>query len=126
MADWFLETGIYLLCVAGVPLIGLRLVCWGLWGDRSKGRPRSSKCWYDVGGRLRTTGSHANVLAALVYQFVSIALAILGLRGRTLDSRCRIDRRCVVYTLLNNRVPGGLPGHIRGAQAAGWCWSMRL
>ena len=38
MLDWFLETGLYLLGVALIPLIGLLLVCWGLWGDRSQGR----------------------------------------------------------------------------------------
>ena len=40
MPDWFLETGLYLLGVALVPAVGLLLVRWGLWGDRSKGRPR--------------------------------------------------------------------------------------
>ena len=52
MADWFLETGAYLIGVAVVPLVGLMLVCWGLWGDRSKGRPRCPKCWYDMRGTL--------------------------------------------------------------------------
>ena len=52
MADWFLHTGLYLLGVALIPLAGLLLVCWGLWGDRSKGRPRCPKCWYDMRGSL--------------------------------------------------------------------------
>ena len=52
MTDWFLETGVYLLGVALVPLVGLLLVCFGLWGDRSKGRPRCPKCWYDMRGTL--------------------------------------------------------------------------
>ena len=52
MVDWFLETGLYLLGVAVVPLVGLLLVCWGLWGDRSKGRPRCPKCWYDMRGTV--------------------------------------------------------------------------
>ena len=52
MSDWFLETGVYLLGVALVPIAGLLLVCWGLWGDRSKGRPRCPKCWYDMRGSL--------------------------------------------------------------------------
>lgn len=38
MLDWFLETGIYLLGIAVMPGAGLLLICWGLWGDRSKGR----------------------------------------------------------------------------------------
>ena len=42
MLDWLLEAGLYLLGVALIPGIGLLLVCSGLWGDRSKGRPR---CW---------------------------------------------------------------------------------
>ena len=52
MADWFLETGVYLLGVALVPAVGLLLVCWGLWGDRSKGRARCPRCWYDMRGSL--------------------------------------------------------------------------
>ena len=52
MSDWFLETGLYLLGVAMIPLVGIALVCWGLWGDRSKGRARCPKCWYDMRGSL--------------------------------------------------------------------------
>jgi hypothetical protein len=50
MLDWLLEIGLYLLGVALIPAIGLLLVCWGLWGDRSKGRSRCPKCWYDMRG----------------------------------------------------------------------------
>ena len=52
MIDWLLETGLYLLGVAVVPLVGVLLVSGGLWGDRSKGRPRCPKCWYDMRGSL--------------------------------------------------------------------------
>ena len=52
MSDWFLETGLYLLGVVLIPGVGLLLVCWGLWGDRSKGRLRCPKCWYDMRGTL--------------------------------------------------------------------------
>ena len=52
MSAWFLETGLYLLGVALVPLVGLLLVARGLWGDRSKGRPRCPKCWYDMRGTV--------------------------------------------------------------------------
>ena len=52
MADWFLETGLHLLVVALIPAIGLLLVRSGLWGDRSKGRPRCPKCWYDMRGHV--------------------------------------------------------------------------
>ena len=52
MSDWFIETGIYLLAIAAVPFIGLLLVFWGLWGDRSRGRPRCPKCWYDMRGTV--------------------------------------------------------------------------
>ena len=52
MSAWFLETGLYLLGVAVVPLVGLLLVCFGLWGGRSKGRPRCPKCWYDMRGSV--------------------------------------------------------------------------
>ena len=52
MVDWLLETGLYLLGVAVVPLVGLLLVCFGLWGDRSKGRSRCPKCWYDMRGTV--------------------------------------------------------------------------
>ena len=53
MTSWFTETGFgYVLGVAAVTLIGLLLVCWGLWGDRSMGRARCPKCWYDMRGTL--------------------------------------------------------------------------
>ena len=49
MTSWFTETGFgYVLGVAAVTLIGLLLVCWGLWGDRSMGRARCPKCWYET------------------------------------------------------------------------------
>ena len=40
MADWSLHTGLHLLGIALIPAVGLLLVCWGLWGDRSKGAVR--------------------------------------------------------------------------------------
>jgi len=52
MSDWFLHTGLYLLGVLLVPAVGSVLICWGLWGDRSKGRARCPKCWYDMRGSL--------------------------------------------------------------------------
>ena len=44
MANWLLETGLYLLGIVLIPLlgivlipvVGLALVCWGLWGDRRR------------------------------------------------------------------------------------------
>ena len=50
MADWFLETGLFLLGIALIPADGLLFICWGLWGDRSNGRSRCPKCWYDMRG----------------------------------------------------------------------------
>jgi hypothetical protein len=53
MTDWFTETGFgYLLGVAVVTQVGLLLVYRGLWGDRSKGRVRCPKCWYDMRGTV--------------------------------------------------------------------------
>ena len=52
MATWFLETGLYLLGVALIPAVGLLLVYSGLWGDRSKGRPRCPQGWHDLRGSL--------------------------------------------------------------------------
>jgi hypothetical protein len=53
MLAWFTETGFgYLLGVVAVTLVGLALVYRGLWGDRSKGRVRCPKCWYDMRGTL--------------------------------------------------------------------------
>ena len=52
MSTWFAETGLYLLGVAVIPGVGLLLVCFGLWGDRSRGRPRCPKCWYDMRGTV--------------------------------------------------------------------------
>ena len=52
MVDWFIELGVYLLGVALAPIVGLLLIGFGLWGDRSKGRPRCPRCWYDMRGSL--------------------------------------------------------------------------
>ena len=52
MAPWFLDLVIDLLDVAVVLIVALVLTCWGLWGDRSKGRPRCPKCWADMRGAL--------------------------------------------------------------------------
>ena len=52
MADWSLESGLYLLAIALIPGVGMLLICWGLWGDRSKGRTRCPKCWYDMRGTV--------------------------------------------------------------------------
>ena len=42
---------IYIIWVLG-SIIGVLLIDWGLWGDRSKGRPRCPKCWYDMRGTV--------------------------------------------------------------------------
>lgn len=53
MIDRLLESGfLWLLGVGAVTLLGLLLTCWGLWGDRSKGRARCPECWYDMRGAL--------------------------------------------------------------------------
>ena len=52
MANWFLNIGIYLISFGLIFLAGLALTYWGLWGNRSKGRPRCPKCWYDMRGSL--------------------------------------------------------------------------
>jgi hypothetical protein len=52
MPTWFTETGFgYVLGVAAVTLVGL-LLYRGLWGDRTKGRARCPKYWYDMRGTL--------------------------------------------------------------------------
>ena len=45
MTNWFLHTGVYLLGIALIPGVGLLLISWGVWCDRSKGRTRCPKCW---------------------------------------------------------------------------------
>ena len=52
MANWFLQTGIYLIGFALIFLGGLTLAYWGIWGNRSKGKPRCPRCWYDMRGSL--------------------------------------------------------------------------
>ena len=52
MIDWFLETGLYVLGATVIPVIGLLLLYFGLWGDRSKGRVRCPACWYDMRGTV--------------------------------------------------------------------------
>ena len=52
MLNWFLQTGVYLISLSLIFIAGLTLAYWGLWGNRSKGRPRCPKCWYDMRGSL--------------------------------------------------------------------------
>ena len=52
MANWFLQTGVYLISFSLILLAGLALAWWGFWGNRSKGRARCPKCWYDMRGSL--------------------------------------------------------------------------
>ena len=35
-----------------VLVIGVELIRYGLWYDRSNGRPRCPRCWYDMRGTL--------------------------------------------------------------------------
>jgi len=34
MTDWFLHTGLYLIGIALIQVVGLLLICWGPWRDR--------------------------------------------------------------------------------------------
>ena len=84
MIDSFLETGLYLLGVVVVPLVGVLLVCRGLFGDRSKGRPRCSKCWYDMRGTVPglvcpECGHDAGLRHKLYQDRVDTRLILLGL-----------------------------------------------
>ena len=49
--DWLFHSGLYLLCVTMIAGVAL-LICSGVWGDRSRGRPRCPKCWYDMRGSM--------------------------------------------------------------------------
>jgi hypothetical protein len=42
---------LFVLGLPNVP-ISIALVCWGRWGDRSKGRARCPQCWYDMRGTV--------------------------------------------------------------------------
>ncbi len=50
MIEWFAQVGLYLTIVGVVFLSGSGLALWGPFGDRSKGRARCPKCWYDMRG----------------------------------------------------------------------------
>ena len=47
---WLLDVGFWLIGLALAFLLGALLLWFGLWGSRSKGRPRCPKCWYDMQG----------------------------------------------------------------------------
>ena len=47
---WLLDVGFWLLGLGMTFIFGLWLVWFGLFGSRSKGRPRCPKCWYDMQG----------------------------------------------------------------------------
>ena len=64
MTAWYPSPGLFLFGAVMVALVGLLLVCWGLWGDRSKGRPRCPKCWYDMRGTVRRLGCPAGTQRA--------------------------------------------------------------
>lgn len=42
---WLYQLGVPALIVAGIALL-----IWGMWGDRSRGRRRCPRCWYDMHG----------------------------------------------------------------------------
>ena len=50
--DWSLEAYGFVLILVLLPVVGTVFLYWGLWGDRSKGRARCPKCWYDMRGSL--------------------------------------------------------------------------
>ena len=52
LSNSLLQTGIHVLGLSLAFLGGLVLAYWGLWGNRSKGRPRCPKCWYDMRGSV--------------------------------------------------------------------------
>lgn len=53
MNDWLEQARLYLLAVGLIPLVGMLIVYWGVYGDRSKGRrARCPKCWHDMGATL--------------------------------------------------------------------------
>ena len=39
---------VYYLAAALLSLLGLWLLYWSMWRDRSRGRRRCPKCWYDM------------------------------------------------------------------------------
>jgi hypothetical protein len=53
MPQWINDVGgTYVLIALLVMHGGIALVFWGLWGSRSKGRPRCPKCWLDMRATL--------------------------------------------------------------------------
>jgi len=50
MKEFFASPGFYFACAGVVGAAGLWLLHCGLLGDRSRGKPRCPKCWYDLSG----------------------------------------------------------------------------
>lgn len=51
MLEWLLDIGSYLIGMGLAFVVACALVTWGLFADRSKGRARCPRCWYDMRGR---------------------------------------------------------------------------
>ena len=46
--DWFWQYGVWVTGLGMVLVVGVCLLLWGLGGDRSRGRARCPRCWYDM------------------------------------------------------------------------------
>ena len=51
MSGWLTQFWVLISLTGLWLIIGVSLFAWGLlWADRSRGRPRCPKCWYDMRG----------------------------------------------------------------------------
>ena len=115
MADWLLETGLYLLGIALIPVAGLLLICWY---DMRGSLPslECPECGYDAGQerrlRLNRRGWRRMVVGAVLVLLSCYPLTIvagrcreqlvirsLTKRGGTLRSALRIGPRWLVDRL---------------------------
>ncbi|VAX41405.1 hypothetical protein MNBD_PLANCTO03-2176 [hydrothermal vent metagenome] len=102
----------------GVVAFGMVLAVWGARGERSKGRRRCPKCWYDMSATLRGTGDRA--VAGLIcpecgheptgeralYRsrrrprlvMLGVSLVVAGLYGQTVPRALRVGPLGMVPT----------------------------
>ena len=127
MMEWFNEAGVYQIGLALWCLVALALLLWGLLGDRSRGRPRCPKCWYDlrgaVGGADPTTGGERPPSARRAAAAMPITCPECGCAVRTRRGLYRNRRRwraIVISVIL--LVPPALALHIYN----GWRREIRI
>jgi predicted RNA-binding Zn-ribbon protein involved in translation (DUF1610 family) len=93
--------GILLLAASVLTLAGISLTAWALRGDRSCGRLRCPKCWYDMAGSDEATRRRSDEGGAgdepsgdSTSGLIARLGAVIGCRGLKPRQRVKATRQC--------------------------------